>query len=283
MSFRLVRDMELPADKTASMRETRTDFLSLSDMKKIKKKKAGTSWTLPTYVIGFTHADPPPPGFLVAWFDQQYGGPLTVQFLTQTGHMQFEAIHTRWRGRINMDLDAQVSKMWSEQLHWDHSSIIEVSQGLNNGQSKFDVVLHVARLARGLTLLTEGTAYDVAAGTYLNPSDWQDQALTMFHFGEHIQVEQREKLESGQVWFYTRGLSKFGLDDLECLRPSGLFENVVKEILDKSADHVVSQGRVPKIGEELKLPNIDHVVRVVGHRTDQSFGKPIAFRELRWD
>ncbi len=252
-------------------------------MKKIKKKKPGGAKVLPAYVIGFTHGDPPPPGFLLAWFDQQYGGPLTVQFLSQTGNSQFEAIHTQWRGRVHMGLDSQSSQAWGEQLHWDHSSSIEVSAGSHSGQSKLDIVLHVARLARGLTLLTEGTAYDVASGIYLNPSDWQDQPLTMFHLDEHMQIEQREKLETGQVWFYTRGLSKFGLDELECLRPTGLSETVVKEVLTESAECVVAQGTVPKVGEEINLLNFGQVVKIVRHRTDQSFGKPIAFREVQWD
>ncbi len=250
-------------------------------MKKIKKKKLGISKTLPAYLIGFTHGDPPPPGFLVAWFDQQYGGPLTVKFLTPTGNTQFEASHTQWRGRINMNLESQASQSWSEQLHWDHSSAIEVSSGANMGQSKLDIVLHVARLARGLTLLTDGTAYDVATGVYLNPSDWQDQSLTTFHLDEHIQIAQREKLESGQVWFYTRGLSKFGLDDLECLRSAGLSETIVKEVLAESADYLITQGKVPKIGEQINLLHAGQVVKIVRHRTDQSFGKPIAFRELQ--
>ncbi|GJL62405.1 MAG: hypothetical protein NPIRA04_10590 [Nitrospirales bacterium] len=252
-------------------------------MKKIKKKKAGNARALPAYVIGFTHADPPPPGYLTAWFDQEYGGPLSIQFLSQAGHEQFEAIHTQWRGRINMSLDAQAVKSWSEQLHWDHSLAIEVSPGANSGQSKVDVMLHVARLARGVTLLTDGTAYDVATGAYLNPSDWQDQTLAAFHVDEHVLVEEREKLESGQVWFYTRGLSKFGLDELECLRPRGLSETVVKEVLEESADYVITQGKVPKIGESIHLLNAGQVVKIIRHRTDQSFGRPIAFRELQWN
>ncbi|GJL65291.1 MAG: hypothetical protein NPIRA05_02620 [Nitrospirales bacterium] len=252
-------------------------------MKKIKKKKTGNARVLPAYVIGFTHADPPPPGYLTAWFDQQYGGPLSITFLSQAGHEQFEAIHTQWRGRINMNLDSQMVKRWDEQLHWDHSSAIEVFSGSNSGQSKIDVMLHVARLARGLTLLTEGTAYDVATSHYLNPSDWQDQTLTTFHVDEHVRVEQREKIESGQVWFYTRGLSKFGLDELECLRPAGLSETVVKEVLEESAEYVITQGKVPKIDESITLPHAGQIVKIVRHRTDQSFGRPIAFRELQWN
>ena len=242
-------------------------------MKKIKKKKSGGSRTLSAYVIGFTHADPPPPGFLAAWFDQKYGGPLTIEFLTQTGNAQYDALHTVWRGRVNMNVDPKVSQSWSEQLHWNHSSMIEVSPGSNIRQAKIDVVLHVARLARGLTMLTDGTSYDVETGVYLNPSDWQDQELTRFHVNEHIVVEQREKLETGQVWFYTRGLSKFGLDELECLRLTGLSETLVKEVLEESAEHVVTQGKAPKIGEEINLLNAGRMVKVVRHRTDQSFGE----------
>ncbi|GJL56571.1 MAG: hypothetical protein NPIRA02_37030 [Nitrospirales bacterium] len=252
-------------------------------MKKIKKKKTGNSRALPAYVIGYTHADPPPPGYVTAWFDQQYGGPLSIQFLSQTGHAQFEAIHTQWRVRIHMSPDSQTAKSWNEQLHWEHTSVIEVFPGSNSGQSKLDAVLHVARLARGLTLLTDGTAFDVSSSVYLNPSDWQDRVLTTFFLDEHIQIEQREKLESGQVWFYTRGLCKFGLDELECLRPTGLSETVVKEVLEESAEYVVNHGSVPKIGEVINLQNTGRAVTIVRHRTDQSFGKPVALRELRWE
>ncbi len=251
-------------------------------MKKIKKKKTGKSKELPAYVIGFTHADPPPPGFLVAWFDQQYGGPLTIKFLTPTGNTKFEASHMQWRGLINMGGDSHSGQTWKEQLHWDHSTSIEVSCGSNSGQSKPDVVLHVARLARGLTLLTDGTTYDVATGVYRNPSDWQDQNLTMFCLDEHIQIDQREKLDTGQVWFYTRGLSKFGLDELECFRPTGLSEHVVQDVLGESAEWVATQGKVLKIGEEITLLNANRTVKVTRHRTDQTFGRPIAFRELQW-
>ena len=173
--------------------------------------------------------------------------------------------------------------MWEEQLHWDHSSSIEVSAGSNTGQSKLDVVLHVARLARGITILTGGTAYDVATGEYLNPSDWQDQGLNSFYLEEHIQIEQREKIELRQVWFYTRGLSKFGLDELECLRPTGLSETVVKEVLGESAEWVVSRGNVPKIGEQINLPSFGQTVKIIRHRTDQSLGRSMAFRELQWE
>ena len=251
-------------------------------MKKIKKKKPRVSRTLPAYVIGFTHADPPPPGYLSAWFDQHYGGPLQVKFLSQFGHAEFEAIHLQWRARINMSHDASLSQSWRGQLHWEHSSIAEVFSGSHGGLSRLDSVLHVARLARGLTLLTGGTAYDVVARNYLNPSDWQDQTLTGFFLLDHVQIEQQERLESGQIWFYTHGLSKFGLDELECLRPVGLSENVVKEMLEESAEQIVQQGNVPKIGEEIKLPFHRQVVKIVRHRTEQSFGKPVAFREIRW-
>ena len=252
-------------------------------MKKIKKKKPRASRTVPEYVVGFTHADPPPPGYLAAWFDQQYGGPLQIRFLSKTGHTDFEAIHLQWRVRINMDLESDVKHSWQERLHWEHSSIAEVFLSSHDGLSKLDGVLHVARLARGLTLLTDGTAYDVAADVYLNPSDWRDHNLTNFVVQEHIQLAQRERPEQGQSWYYTRGLSKFGLDELECLRPIGLSENVVKEVLEASADQIVYQGNIPKIGEEIKLSSTGQVVKVVRHRTDQSFGKPIAFREVQWD
>ena len=65
-------------------------------MKKIKKKKSG-SQSLPAFLIGWTHGEAPPPGYLAAWFDQIYGGPLQIRFLSKNGHQHFEAAHTNWQ------------------------------------------------------------------------------------------------------------------------------------------------------------------------------------------
>ena len=136
-------------------------------MKKIKKKKTSPKkQVLPAFVIGFTHTDPPPPGYLSAWFNQLYGGPLDIQFASQTAHAQFEAVHTSWHTGVNTDLPQGEAENWQERLQWTHSRHAAVYQLQNVGQDKRDVALHVARIARGMTLLTEGTAYDVVAGSF---------------------------------------------------------------------------------------------------------------------
>jgi len=47
-------------------------------VKKIKRKSAGKELRIPAFVIGYAAPEPPPPGFLAAWFNQEYGGPLTI-------------------------------------------------------------------------------------------------------------------------------------------------------------------------------------------------------------
>ena len=96
-------------------------------MKKIKKKKASTKkQTLPAFVIGFSHTDPPPPGYVTAWFNQMYGGPLHIEFTNQSGSTQFEAVHTTWRAGVNTDLPPEVAENWLERLQWTHSRLAEV-------------------------------------------------------------------------------------------------------------------------------------------------------------
>ncbi len=53
-----------------------------------------------------------------------------------------------------------------------------------------DTILFAARLARGLTLLTQGTAHDIITNQYVNPSDWQDRPLTHFIAADHIPIMQ---------------------------------------------------------------------------------------------
>ena len=253
-------------------------------MKKIKKKKAKVSRVIPAFVVGYTNADAPAPGFLTAWFNQAYGGPLNIQFTRQFGHSQFDAMHTQWGARVDTDLPQDTTDTWRERLQWGHSQLAEVIPiHPNMGQDKRDVVLHVARMARGLTLLTEGTAYDVAMGSFLNPSDWKDRQLDEFHIKEHVGIEQKEHLESGRVWFHTRGLSKFGLEEIEVFRARGLPEEQVIEVMMDIAEMFAVQGKEPKVGENLILAHTGRLIEVVRHRTDQSYGVQLNLREVTWE
>ena len=49
-------------------------------VKKIKRKTKSAPKKRPSVVVGFSGGEPPPAGFLAAWFNQHCGGPLTSRF-----------------------------------------------------------------------------------------------------------------------------------------------------------------------------------------------------------
>ncbi|UCE62905.1 MAG: hypothetical protein JSU59_08460 [Nitrospirota bacterium] len=253
-------------------------------MKKIKKKtRPNKTQALPAFVIGYSHSDAPPPGYLAAWFNQMYGGPLHVHFIKESGHSQFEAVHTTWRVAVNTALPADAAKIWQQRLQWSHSQLAEVTSLKNVGQDKRDVALHTARIARGISLLTEGTAYDVVTHTFLNPSDWNDRPLDQFDLEDHVRVEQKENIDSYQMWFYTLGLAKFGLEEIETFRPLGLGDQPVIDQLLAIGNEILSTGKVAKVGDQLTLRKSGQLVIIVRHRTDQSTGRVIQLREVKWE
>lgn len=253
-------------------------------MKKIKKRSAGAkARTPPAFVVGFTHADPPPPGYLVAWFDREYGGPLTVKLLEATGHSRYEAIHVSWRATVQMGLPENIVNGWRDRLNWSHTHVVEIRPSHHGAADRHDVALHTARVARGVTLLTEGTTYDVIADEFLNPSDWSDRRLERFELRDHVQVCQEEQPERGHVWFYTKGMMKFGLDELETYRPLGLPEQPTIDCLFEVSDVVLESRKIAKVGERFALPHAGQTVRILRHRTDQMLGRSVPLREVRWD
>ena len=252
-------------------------------MKKIKRKAAGKELKVPMFVIGYAAPEPPPPGFLAAWFDQEYGGPLTIQLPRDPETTRFEAQHGPWAALVETSLPADIADAWRERVQWSHSRAAQVLPLRPTGRDCRDIVLHVTRLARGLTLLTGGTAYDTATDTYLNPSDWTDRPLRTFRFTDHLRIEQVEGRADGRVWFHTRGLSKFGLEDIETFRPTGLSERPVIEAFTEIADALTRIGKAPNVGESFMVEGLNRTVRVVRHRTDQSYGLRLNLREVEWD
>jgi hypothetical protein len=252
-------------------------------MKKIKKKKTSSaSNILPAFIVGWTHDDPPPPGFLAAWFDRQYGGPLTIRFLESSGHRLFDAAHTSWSARIDLVPTLDHLKAWQSVLQWSHPHAAFVGMASKVGGDRGNAVLHQARLARGLTMLTGGTTYDVNTGQYLNPSDWQDRDLVTLNLSDHIYVEHQDCPEDGRVWLHTRGLSKFGWDDLEAYRAMGLTDQECRRRLLETAEAIIRENRNLKIGEYLDIPGEGYRATVVRHRTDSVYGRPLAYREITW-
>ena len=253
-------------------------------MKKIKKKRSQKKTpSLPAFVIGYSHAGAPPPGYLAAWFNQMYGGPLNIHFRKESGHSQFEAVHTTWRVSVNTALQADTAETWQQTLQWSHSQLAEVTPLQNVGQDKRDITLHAARIARGISLLTEGTAYDVATHSFLNPSDWNVRPLDQFGLEDHVRVEQKEIIDSCQMWFYTLGLAKFGLEEIETFRPLGLPDQPVMEQLLAIGNEILSTGKVAKVGDQLTLRESGQLVTIARHRTDQSTGRVIQLREVKWE
>jgi hypothetical protein len=250
-------------------------------MKKIKKKKPGAQ-AFPAFLVGWTHGDPPPPGYLSAWFDQLYGGPLHIRFLSANGHDHFEAVHTNWKAQVELAPSAQVVQQWQGRLQWEHRHVAQLMALPKIQVDRQDEVLHLARIARGLTLLMEGTAYDVATGLYRNPSDWNDQDLLGFRIHDHVQVEQYEQVQHMRTWFHTRGLTKFGLDEVETFQPIGLSARDIEPMLYGVSHQLMAQGKSPKIGEQVPFGEEGLRVEVVRYRTDPIYGIPIAFREIRW-
>ena len=251
-------------------------------MKKIKKKRSA-SLAVPAFLVGWTHGESPPPGYVTAWFDQTYGGPLRIRFLSSTGHHHFEAAHTNWIAEVNFAPSNEIVEQWQGRLQWGHTRLGLLFPQANAHADRRDAVLHVARMARGVTLLTDGTTYDVATGTYSNPSDWRDRDLVVFRITDHIQVEQREDMQGVRMWFHTRGLTKFGLDEVETFRPIGLSGREVEETVLSVAGQLIEQGKNPKVGEHIVLSGGGTQVTVVRHRTDPLYGIPLAFREFRME
>ena len=252
-------------------------------MKKIKRKAAGKELKVPMFVIGYEAPESPPPGFLAAWFDQEYGGPLTIQLPRDQGTTRFEAQHGPWSALVETSLPPAIAEAWRERLQWGHPHAAQILPLRMTGRDCRDTVLHVTRLARGLTLLTGGTAYDTATDTYLNPSDWMDRPLRTFRLDDHLRIEQVEGRADGRVWFHTRGLAKFGLEDIETYRPTGLSERPVIEAFTEIADVLTLMGKAPNVGESFMVEGLNRAVRVVRHRTDQSYSLRLNLREVEWE
>lgn len=252
-------------------------------MKKIRRKAARPELKIPTFLVGYVAPEPLPPGFLAAWFNQEYGGPLHIELMPGEGYTIFEARHGPWEALADTNLPPSIADSWHERLGWGHRRAAQVLPLRLPSRDSREIILHVTRLARGLTLLTGGTAYDTATETYLNPSDWSDRPLRDFQISDHLRIEQVSAREDGRIWFHTRGLSKFGLEDVEVYRPPGLSERPVVEFLSELAENLIDSGKAPNVGEVMRLESSGRLVRILRHRTDQSYGIRLNLREVEWE
>lgn len=221
------------------------------------------------------------PDELVLWFDRAYGGPLKIareNDAPDAWHMT----HGPWTAHVVMPLPSTHTAGLADQLSWEHDQIGAIAPSAMPPREMPDTLLLAARLARGLTLLTQGTAYDITTQQYLNPSDWQDRTLNSFLSDDHVIIGQDDQARPGVVWCYTLGLSKFGYDELETFIPQGVSDRTAKAILAEAVQEVIRLGQSPKVGASLALPLSDRTVTIANHRTAAPGGRMLGFRELRW-
>jgi hypothetical protein len=241
----------------------------------------------PAYVVGYSPAGPTFSD-LRDWFDLEYGGPLKLSPDTRLHTADGKppapvlAAHGPWSAALHLAIPQEETDAWREGLGWGHRAAAKVIPTNVRPREASDQVLHVARLARGLTLLTDGTAYDTTCQTFLNPSDWRDRPLDRFKVMDHLTIEQTEVADSEHEWFLTRGLAKFGLDEVETLRPIGLPSQPVLDILAALADELVRIGQSPKVGTTLTVPALRLPVEFTRHRTVARGAVSVSVREVRW-
>jgi len=243
---------------------------------KIRKKLPKPSGSgQPCYVIGYS-SPAPSAAELQTWFDLDYGGPLKLKESGAT----MSATHGPWT--VQAQMASAQADAWSERLDWRHAHAGAILRPSVTPQQACDLVLFAARLARGLTLLTQGTAYDMVTHTYLNPSDWTDRMLDRFCTADHVTVSQADSPDPQTDWFHTLGLSKFGLDELEVFRPVGLPSRPTLETLATIADELLRIGRSPNVGTTVPLPLLGFSITVKRHRTAAPAGLSLPFREISW-
>jgi len=246
-------------------------------MKIRKKSPKPAPAKLPLYVIGY-RGIPPSLDELTVWYDVHYGGPLLWTDRHEDGRAS--ATHGPWRAHVLTGLPETEAVHWQSVLTWEHPQLGVVSPSTTAPGTKGDTVLVAARLARGLTLLTDGTAFDVTCHEYLNPSDWNDRPLTVFVTRDHITVQHREAEDPGANWFYTLGLTKFGLDELELIQPRALPETDAIALLESAADEVLRIGQNQKVGSALDLFALARTIHFIKHRTAAPTGRVVAFRQI---
>ena len=245
---------------------------------KIRKKAPKSAQTRPPlYLIGYRDS-PPSLEELKRWYDFHYGGPLTC--LEREVGRPINANHGAWHAHLLTSLPEADAAQWHGVLSWDHRALGTVSPAGAPPSTIADTVLIAARLARGLTLLTQGTTFDVICQEYLNPSDWNDRPLNVFQVRDHITVQHNEADEHSSDWFHTLGLSKFGLDELEAIQPRGLPETATIALLTAAADGVLRAGHNQKIGSSLDLTALAQTIRFIKHRTAAPAGRTVTFREI---
>ena len=233
----------------------------------------------PLYFIGY-RGTAPATDELKSWYEREYGGPVTIRHEEGSAE-SWQATHGPWSAHVVMPLPMSHVAEIMKQLSWEHDVMGAVAPTLATPREMPDTILFAARLARGLTLLTQGTAYDVTTRAYINPSDWQNRALTSFLLDDHLSITHDDTSRPDLVGSYSLGLSKFGLDEIELFQAKGLPESAAKDILTESANELLRMGQSPKVGTVLPLPLLGRTLRIVNYRTVAPAGRMLGFRELQ--
>ena len=233
----------------------------------------------PLYFVGY-RGTLPAPEELKAWYDREYGGPLMVRADEQATE-SWSAVHGPWTSHIVIPLPASHIAGLKEQLAWEHEHVGAVAPSLMPPRDMPDTILFAARLARGLTFLTQGTAYDITTNQYVNPSDWQDRPLTQFIVSDHIPIMQGDDEKNQRTWCYTLGLSKFGVDELEMFLAPGLPDQPIRDLLRETADELTRVGQSPKVGSHIHVGALGQAVAIANHRTAAPAGRMLSFREIQ--
>lgn len=242
-----------------------------------KKSPKSVSTKPPLYVIGYSFSAPSSDELKV-WYDLEYGGPLALQAGNRPGALS--AAHGPWHAWLTISLSAEEAGVFTQTVAWDHRHAGTVTPATTTPTLVADMVLLAARLARGLTLLTQGTALDLVTQRYSNPSDWGDRPLTFFQSRDHIDVTQGESEDESHDWFHTSGMSKFGLDELETKQPKGLPGSLPMQALADAADFILQQGRNPTVGSVISIPSLGRNLAIVNHRTATVQNSHRIFRRL---
>lgn len=233
----------------------------------------------PLYFIGY-RGTAPALDELTSWYDREYGGPLKLRTETEAPE-SWHVSHGPWTAHVVMPLPATHTAGLKDKLAWEHDRIGAVTPSVMPPRDMPDVILVAARLARGLTLLSQGTAFDLTTQQYLNPSDWQDRPLAHFVMADHVPVLQADDEGGNRSWCYTLGLSKFGLDELETFFPRGLPDTQARELLAEMMSELVGTGQPLKVGSQLRLTLLGQTIKVENYRTAAPAGRTLSFREIR--
>lgn len=244
-----------------------------------KKSPKPSAKRPPLYFVGY-RGTAPTTEELKLLYEREYDVPLAIRHEEGSAE-SWQATQGPWSAHVVMPLPVSHVADVMKQLSWEHELMGAVAPSIASPRDMPDTVLLAARLARCLTLLTQGTAHDVITQAYVNPSDWQPRTLASFLLDDHVSIVHDDTSQPDLVWSYTLGLSKFGLDEVEVFMPKGLSDSAAKEVLIESAGELLRLGHSPKVGTALDLPQRSRTIHIKNYRTAAPAGRMLGFRELQ--